>query len=770
MSDSDDVWKSPKTGMRNGLEDSTDANEFSEHELIDIVYNACNTSNAGEVSASSILEYLQRVTSQSQGQGRLVSLRQLLDPECQDPIVSREMFHLIMKQWIAQCNQDGADVSSGSEESFPEASVGLRNGLKFSTTTTTAKGTPDSQQCSCDGKELSATVSELKQAHRKLNEQNSSLMRTVAQCEDVNLQLSLEITELRAKLASSQRSAVRARSITEELEETRRGCKEAQERVSRMQASCTKLTNEVECLKVHIRRLEDKNDKLSFEKTCSEDAVNKLRKVNTELRAELQETLVMLTLKDREMTKNDILMDKMKSSHVENHNMIEGLQAELMRLHEHSHQVLLRYDRLCIGPHSLYARDPPNLRSLQSEIQDLQQQNRRTVDERSLPSLRPESDGIQNIIHRIKSSEIVHLWRNLNPERGSSPVESQEKPFPQHQKQQASIKQQLVNVLQDLELQKCAREDKGEKVDERRKAWEKEPKANQTGKPIEQSKKVAIVKWWKTISVDGTKGRGGENKSFREIAERARLRKSEEAIPDMREQVCNLQASLKCAQTAVAEPKRNNQVIVVHKETNTEKENIDERVKERRDASVATEPVGSPDGAGSRQHQVQLAVTADALIAALRRMEAMVNGALDSAKLVKESEKRVSRVSLRMESITQKVEAALGRTADADMQLNLLEARIGEKNTNQKLSSPEMSAGPDHSAEFITQDDGQMDSPPPCVIPEVNEFPQFPMNGDTKQDNCDKLPGVKEGLRLKKRQGTEGMGEGSRDQQAGGNF
>lgn len=52
-----------------------------------------------------------------------------------------------------------------------------------------------------DDKDLLGTVAELKHAHRKLNEQNSSLLRTVAQCEDVNLQLTLEITELRAKLA-----------------------------------------------------------------------------------------------------------------------------------------------------------------------------------------------------------------------------------------------------------------------------------------------------------------------------------------------------------------------------------------------------------------------------------------------------------------------------------------------------------------------------------------------------------------------------------------
>lgn len=52
-----------------------------------------------------------------------------------------------------------------------------------------------------DGKDLFTVVAELKHAHHKLSEQNSSLLRTVAQCEDVNLQLTLEVTELRAKVA-----------------------------------------------------------------------------------------------------------------------------------------------------------------------------------------------------------------------------------------------------------------------------------------------------------------------------------------------------------------------------------------------------------------------------------------------------------------------------------------------------------------------------------------------------------------------------------------
>nr|XP_020461967.1 uncharacterized protein LOC109963626 [Monopterus albus] len=349
-----------------------------------------------------------------------------------------------MKEWIAQCSQDSADVD-GSHVSWPDASKVAVNGLDLSCSQSKAASS-ESHQCSCDGKDLLGTVAELKHAHRMLSEQNSSLLRTVVQCEDINLQLTLEITELQAKLASAEQSAMRARSLTEDLEETRRAFKEAQERASHSQSSFTKLSNEVECLKVHIRRLEDKNEKLVFQRTCSEESITKLRKVNAELKAELQETLVLLTLRDEAITKKDILMDKMKNSHVENHNMIEGLQSELMKLQEHSHQVLLRYDRYCVSPQSLYSRDPPNHCSLQSEIQDMQQQHHRALGDISLPSLHPHSDDIQSIIQRIKSAEIANFVHSNYPERESAPVETQERLFPHCQQQQASIKQQLVNV------------------------------------------------------------------------------------------------------------------------------------------------------------------------------------------------------------------------------------------------------------------------------------------------------------------------------------
>ncbi|XP_051797073.1 uncharacterized protein mrvi1 [Acanthochromis polyacanthus] len=741
MSDSNDVWESA-SGTRDVLEDNKDTSGFSEHELIDIMYSACNTSSTGEVLASTIIQYLQTMTAQSPQQDRLAALRQLLDPDCQDPHVSRETFHSTMREWIAQCSQDSTDVD-GSHVSWPDSSQVPVNGLDLSSSQ--SKATPsEGLQCSCDGKDLSGTVAELKHAHRKLSEQNSSLLRTVAQCEDVNLQLTLEITELRAKLVSAQRSAVRARSLTEELEETRRTFKEAQERASRTQSSCNKLSNEVECLKVHIRRLEDKNEKLTFERTCSEDSLNKLRKVNAELRAELEETLVLLTLRDRDITKKDILMDKMKNSHVENHKLIEGLQSELTRLQEHSHQVLLRYDSHCISPQGLYS--PPNHRSLQSEMQDMQQQHHRGLEDISLPSLHTHSEDIQSIIHRIKSAERAHLLHNKYPERDSAPVEMQERPFPHLQQQQASIKQQLVNVLQELELHKCVWEEKGEKVEERWRA--REQKQSQTGSQsqIQEAKKVAVVNWWKARSVEGAKARTKETKSNQELSEtQAKLQQAEQTITDMREQVCNLQASLRSAQEC-AEGKHTSRVLLIDKASNTERteedRSVEKVVKDQRDAAVATDPVEISGGAAAEQEQTQLQVTTKGLLSTLRRMETMVNSALETAELVRESEQRVSQVRERMESITQRVEEALVRAADTDQQLNTLEAKITDTTSTQPLALSLPADPGSDSTSFVSEpeeSDGAERPPPSPPIPEVSDPPQLPMNGGSGPGSCTKL-------------------------------
>ncbi|XP_035986618.1 inositol 1,4,5-triphosphate receptor associated 2-like [Fundulus heteroclitus] len=355
--DSHDVPGSYSGGAGDTLQHSEDTDVFSEQELLDIMYDTCDASNTGEVLASCIMQYLQTLTVQSAEGDRLSSLRHLLDPHLQDPHVSRETFQSTMRMWIAQCRQDSSDVMCVPWPDYSEWS---------------ANAPPEGHHCSCGRQDLSGIVADLKRARRQLSEHNRSLLRMLAQCEDENLQLSLEITELQAELVSAQRSSVKGRSATEELEETRRTLKEVQETASHTQRRFSQLTAETERLRIHIRALEDKNEKLTFERAYAEESVDELKRVNTKLRAQHEETLTLMMLKDKEITKKNILMDKMKTFHVENHNMMEGLQSELRRLQEHSHRQLLRFDRQRATPQSFHSLGPPNQHSLQTETQNLQ--------------------------------------------------------------------------------------------------------------------------------------------------------------------------------------------------------------------------------------------------------------------------------------------------------------------------------------------------------------------------------------------------------------
>lgn len=214
-------------------------------------------------------------------------------------------------------------------------------------------------------------------------------------------------------------------------------------------------------------------------------------------------------------------------------------------------------------------------------------------------------------------------------------------------------------------------EEKGEKVEERRRAWEQnEQKQSQTGSRIniQEAKKVAVVNWWKA-SVEGTKG--GKKRTVSETEEK--LKQAEQTITDMQEQVRLLQTSLRSAQEHGTKQK-NSTGFQTDKGTNTETGGADRPAeKVLKDVTVATEDTGEA------VEKVQLQVTADGLLTTLRRMELMVNNAMEKAELMRESEQRVSQVTVRMEGITQRVEEALERAADMDEQLGCLEARITQQ-------------------------------------------------------------------------------------------
>ncbi|KAL1007219.1 hypothetical protein UPYG_G00083610 [Umbra pygmaea] len=638
--DMNEMWSVSRP--EDSAEETLDRTTFSEDELLDITFEACSTTGTGEVLPSTIMQYLQTMTGQGPEQERLSALYCMLDPERLDPTMSRATFRATMTEWIAQCSQAGMYDDNKHSSVTDSRNVSL-NGIDLSgpeIKTTFSDGA----QCNCGSGELLGAVTAL---HR-MRKQNSSLLQSASQCEDTNLQLTAEIAELRAKLASARRSGGGSMSLVEELDEARRAVREAQERASLAQASNWKLIKECACLKAHIKVLEDKNEQLLLDRTYSEDCLNVLRKVNAEMMEELEETNVMLAIRDRELTKKEILMDKLKWFHLENHRIIQGLQSEFMLLSEHSQEAL---KRRCSSPPGLHGRSGfgPNRHSLHAEIQNVLQHG--GLEEESGPVCGPLSYttqrvGIQNLKHRIKSAELAHLHHTHYPERSR---------YSHSQQPQTSFKQQHVGVY-EMELQPH--------ICEGREGQEQRPKP--------KTKRAAEVNCWRVLNVEGGRTTDRLEDTLSQPSDaltKVKLQQAEKNFIEMRNKVCQLETALRTAQWKSIQDRMS--VLTKDQETNTAKVGpgcAEEEAVESRD--VATDTL--EEQGRSVRVAAQLVSSEDVLVT-LRRMEAIVKGTLEAAEL---SQRMVSQVKERVDKITQKVEEVLKRAVKRNKELSALENRV----------------------------------------------------------------------------------------------
>ncbi|XP_064192952.1 uncharacterized protein mrvi1 isoform X2 [Anguilla rostrata] len=663
----------------NGFEeDAHSANGFSEGHLLDIMFEACDTMGKGEVLASRVMQYLQDMTAQTPDQGKLTALYNMLDPNRQDRAVTRETFHSTMRVWIAQCCQtrsEQMDHSLSMQEDYystqeSHLTTAPING-NFSTLETETDAETEAQAetealtevefpecgdgCYCEWKDLLGTVAELRHTHRQLSEQNANLLRSVAQSEDTNLQLTLEIAELKAKLGSAQRAAVRARSLLEELDEARRALKESQEKWAQAQARVCRLTKENENSKAHIKLIEDaQNEKLSQERTCAEGRVGKLMRMNAEIREELDETLVLLAEKDNSISKKTTFINELKISHMDNLRIIEGMQLELMRLQENSQQELLRFDRCAAGRQSSltgHHPTPPQNPSLQSEIQEMQERENMEGANSPICGILPQDiqkEDFQQVLHKIKSLEFVPLFHRQHSETDAhvgSAVHVLEKAFLQSQQQQASTKQQLANVERDLALQTTLRE-------------EVEGRLEEALRQAQEAKKMATVNWWRALKMEEGRTKAQKEASQANYAcdeTEEKLRQAGATIQELQDQVRHLQAALRTAsQQCVSSG-------------------------EQRDAAVSTDPVEEAGGCLAAGLAWGRDLEAEKAMDAWRRVEATASQAAKAADLLHLSKGRLHQARKRVEAATERVEQALSRAADAEAQLNELKAKISKK-------------------------------------------------------------------------------------------
>ncbi|XP_067269500.1 uncharacterized protein mrvi1 isoform X2 [Pseudorasbora parva] len=605
--------------------DCAETNGFSEEELLNITFEACDTTGKGEVQASTVVHFLQAMTLQSSGQDKLTHLRQMLDPENQDPPVSRDRFHAIMREWITQCCQDGTP-----EDKNQATGSAIRNVSRIEYHLPLNEATfTDGAECHCESGDLSGLVAELKHTQHRLSEQNSSLLRSVSQCEDTILQLSLELSELHTKLASAQLFVVRARSLSEELDETRCALRQSQDAAARAQASNCALIKESERLKALIQITEEKSEKLTLEKNLAEDRGNKLRRENSELRGELEESHMILAVKNRDLTKRNILLEKLKDTHFESHKIIEGLQSELMRLQEHSQQALFRLNKHHISSRGPQGTGVTNHQSLHHEIQEAQPSQNVAMElisgslSQILPTV-PLRGDIQNLqkIKPVELSHILHTQISETDKVGSNASEKLQRLSLQDQQLHGGSRHQLVTLLKELEFLEAAQ---GQ---------------HKAKRQTQEAHIAAAITWWRSQPKESKKSQTAQD--------------PQEAVVDMQKHTQSLEVNRTKAQ--MEKTKRGVKVLLTDQGTSTQE---DAQIQFR-DVAVIT------DLSAERWAEEDLLKT-------LKKVEDMVVQALRAAHVLMGSEKRVKE---RIGAISMRVERALSRAETTESQLNALEATI----------------------------------------------------------------------------------------------
>lgn len=220
-----------------------------------------------------------------------------------------------------------------------------------------------------------------------------------------------------------------------------------------------------------------------------------------------------------------------------------------------------------------------------------------------------------------------------------------------------------------------------EKRDDKDKESEQRASRTESQSQMQEAKKVVQVKGEEELTKYGEQA-----KVIQECLEtETKLLQTEDAVSDMKKQVCHLHTAQKSAEDG-AEQKYKSNVPHFHKGDDTERQEEGTKVKKvvrnQRNAIVVHEIEKNSD---SEPKQTERQEDGGDLLVTLGKIGAMVSSALGVAEMVRQSERRVSQVREKMECIAQNMEKALGRAADTDELLELREERPSQVRHSEKF-------------------------------------------------------------------------------------
>nr|XP_042701522.1 protein KASH5 isoform X2 [Chrysemys picta bellii] len=277
----------------------------SEEHVLTCTFEACDLEQTGQVSVFHIIEYLQSVTGQSCEEGRLQLLYKMLDPEERGVTVDLPTFHAVMKNWIADCRQDGGLDSTKERDKFVDNMCLWPSGRRrpvSSAAQLEGYGGDVSIVNSEEAAALMSSIEDLEYGNKKLAVQNAKLQRTIEAAEELNSRLTEELSQLQGRLRSTQQALEQAKSVANELEDLKAIAKSLEEEKGKLYSQARQLEKEQLCLSLQVDCLQEENRKLLAERDRVKQKVAGLVAEKADLKAQLCEYETLLSCKDTALT------------------------------------------------------------------------------------------------------------------------------------------------------------------------------------------------------------------------------------------------------------------------------------------------------------------------------------------------------------------------------------------------------------------------------------------------------------------------------------
>ncbi|XP_035384292.1 inositol 1,4,5-triphosphate receptor associated 2 isoform X2 [Electrophorus electricus] len=391
----------PAESRRDGM---AEVSLICEEDLLDTIFQACDTQCRGKVYVSHIVDYLRHTTSRSSEDSGLEELCNMLDPEHKDISIDLHTYHAIMKEWIEDCRNQG----TSRNEDLTQESVRPADGLaaKRSVLLNMTSGSLEAfggevSRADLETSDLVFCVADLQFNNQKLQQEVGKLKQAVEVMEETNQKLLEQNEELKAQTRAGQQLLQKERMLKEEVEEMKMTLSSSEESRARASAQSKHMERENQSLLAKIACLEKENVKVSME---VDELQKKLKKV-CDLHADLQvQTLTfdaVIAEKDAEIQEKARQTEELKTAVEEYSSVLELLRVEKSRLERQMQLMLMQPEMTLINQ--------TGSGSLQAELALAQQSPSEGVEGSSL--------SLASSLDETLDREVLLLLRGPAPEQ-----------------------------------------------------------------------------------------------------------------------------------------------------------------------------------------------------------------------------------------------------------------------------------------------------------------------------------------------------------------